>query len=215
MYNMTNLFILALIAIFIVFRLIASFGKYDGQDIISANAEKLKTIEPIEVKDPEADLQTHVAILQELDAQSAKALEGILKIEATFSVAAFLKKATSAFEYILDLYCKQNIEELRDLVSNSMLREFESHINELRANNAMLKIVIVSMAESQIRQIRLKDDVANIVIEFATHQIEYKTDSQGNITSGNSSNVFKKNDRWTFERVIGSNSPKWLLVSIE
>lgn len=213
MFNITNLLILALIAIFVIFKLFSSLGRFEEADEVLVTNKELKTIEPLEVETSEDAADQQVAMVEKLDKVSQLALEKILKVEESFSLSAFNKKAAAAFEYILDLYCLQKIDELKELVSGDVLAGFERHIKTLKANNSMLKIVIVSITGTNISQIKIEDNSAVIKVDFESHQIEYKTDLQGNIISGNSSNVFKKHDTWVFSRTLGSVSPNWILIS--
>ena len=213
MYNITNLFILALVAAVVIFRLWTSLGRYESEELNIKVAPELKIIEPIEVKPGNDDLPQQIGALQELDEKSIAELENIMKLEESFNPSSFLKKASSAFEYILDLYCKQNIDELRTLVSPDVLASFEKQISELKKSSSMLKIVIISISAARFKEIKTNGKTATIKIAFESHQIEYKTDQSGNIISGNSSNVFKKNDFWTFSKELGGESPNWRLIS--
>jgi predicted lipid-binding transport protein (Tim44 family) len=215
MFNVTNLLILALISAFIIFRLIFSLGKYEDEDEGFKTNQKIKTIEPIEIKPAEDEVSQQINMVQNLDKDSQIALEKIIKLEDSFTLGSFTKKAVAAFEYILNLYCLQKIDELKELVSAEVLASFDKQIKTLKSTNSMLKIVIVSITGTRIRQIKLNDKLATIKVDFESHQIEYKTDLQGNIISGNSSNVFKKHDTWLFSRNLGSDSPNWTLISTQ
>ena len=213
MFNITNLLILALIAIFVVFRLLFSLGKYEDVDEIPSSSQKMKTIEPIEVANTEEEVNKQIEMVQKLDSASQSALEKIIKLDENFTLSSFTKKASNAFEYILDLYCKQNLDELKELTSPEVMSSFEKQINSLKSSKSMIKIVIVSISQATISQIKLEGKRATIKMDFESHQIEYKTDLEGKILSGNSSNVFKKNDTWTFSKELGSASPNWMLIS--
>jgi len=214
MYNFSNLLILAAIAIFVLFRLFASFGKLGDEDESTGHeGSNFKTVIPIETETAKEAEAIPDIKLEVLNKESKEYLNEIMTIDPNFNLGLFMKKATFAFEYILDLYSKQDVNALKELVAPEVLSGFEKRVGELKASGKMLKIMIISVTDTKIQDIKLSDKAVSIKVSFDSHQIEYQTDMNGAIVSGNSSNVIKKEDCWTFSRKLESNSPNWLLVA--
>ena len=88
------------------------------------------------------------------------------KQEDTFDEAKFLKLSEKAIVAILNSFSNNNLEELKNLLSNKMFVTFEKNILENQQNNMFCKTVIVSINEKTILEKVISDCFSSIKLSL-------------------------------------------------
>lgn len=135
------------------------------------------------------------------------------KQEDTFDEAKFLKLSEKAIVAILNSFSNNNLEELKNLLSNKMFVTFEKNILENQQNNMFCKTVIVSINEKTILEKVISDCFSSIKLSLKMQQINYIEDNNNEVISGSKDKVNNIDEIWTFVKT--NESKYWLLDSIE
>lgn len=216
-----DIILFAAFAAFIGFKLFNSLGKKDyNHDLNNAKETKKSSVidfnvkkknddnaEPVIVKDDYNDL------MMRYNTQIAKGLTKISSIEKTFNEKSFINGANYAFEYIFKAFNNGDKQVLQNLIQNDLFKDFESVIEERENSDSIETNTLVSILETHIKDVAIKDNVAQIDVEFVSEQVNLVKDKDGKIIEGNPSDLNKISEIWQFERKLNSNNPNWLLVS--
>ncbi len=118
-----------------------------------------------------------------------------------FDPIVFEKNATSAYEAIISAFSRGDENSLRPLLNDEVFAAY-SEIIKARGNNNQ-RTEIVKLSDPEIRNIEIINKTVQIDVYFsATLKDEDKSPRN-------------TQEIWTFERIIGSNSPIWRLIAVE
>ena len=127
--------------------------------------------------------------------------EEILNIDKSFSIETFLIGAKQAFYMIVSSYKKNNLESVEKLLSPKVLKAFQEQI-KVKGNIDALKITNV---KSSIINIEVVKKLAKIKVKFLSTQKN---------TLEKKDEIIDVVDIWTFEKIIGSKDPTWILAEV-
>ena len=119
-----------------------------------------------------------------------------------FDPIIFEQNATAAYEAIIEAFSRGDEKALRPLVNDEVFGAYSAIINA-RANANGTSTEIVKLADPEIRSIEIAPTDAQIDVYFSA------TLKDADQSPRNTQEV------WTFERIIGSNSPIWRLIAVE
>ena len=128
----------------------------------------------------------------------------------TFNKDLFLKSSEKAVVTILEYFSSENLEFLKNLLTDNMYTIFEKQINTNKANNVKYKTIVLSIDQKDICDISEYD--TKIKVKFSMKQFNYVEDNEGNLIRGSKDIPQDINEIWTF---IKGNNNMWLLNSIE
>ena len=132
------------------------------------------------------------------------------KKNAVFDKELFLKSSEKAVTIILDYFSNENLDFLKNLLTDNMYKTFEKHINENKENKIRYKTVVLSIVSKEI--VDIADYDTKIRVKFSMEQFNYVEDYDGNLISGSKDKVQNISEIWTF---VKSQNNMWLLNSIE
>ena len=116
-------------------------------------------------------------------------------------IESFLIGAEKAFRIIVSSYKENNIESAEGLLSPKVLKAFQEQSNS--KNNT--KQYQVTNIKSSIVNIEMVKKLARIKVKFLSTQ-ENKLDKI--------EQLINVKDIWTFEKIIGSKDPTWILTEV-
>lgn len=184
-----DIIIFAGIAAFLVFRLRNVLGKRTGFEK-SNNQEVEKTTSTTKespVRIPEIkDNYSKLKILYEV-------LEG-------FNHQSFLEGAKSAFETIINAFNKGDKKTLKSLVTPEVFVSFEQAIDNKGINP---DYQFFSLNIDSVEDVAVEKDHVNVCIKFISEQFK----------NNDENTIIKKEDTWTFQKLIKSKNPNWMLAS--
>ncbi len=126
----------------------------------------------------------------------------ILNADETFSAESFLKGAKKAFRIIVSSYKENNIKIAESLLRPEVFKAFQEQSNMEEHKLKSFEIIDLS---ASIVNIEIIKKIAKIKVLFESKQrsiIEKKIETQD------------LKDIWTFEKIIGSKNPNWLLAEV-
>lgn len=198
-----------------------TFGFTTMQDANKRDEAIKKFIKNVSYKEDTNTKETQHKDKNEYDLQFFKNIynnyadkkEETQKQEDTFDEAKFLKLSEKAIVAILNSFSNNNLEELKNLLSNKMFVTFEKNILENQQNNMFCKTVIVSINEKTILEKVISDCFSSIKLSLKMQQINYIEDNNNEVISGSKDKVNNIDEIWTFVKT--NESKYWLLDFIE
>jgi len=219
-----DLILLALLAGFIILRLVSVLGRRTGNERRQENPAGLehapspgdaKTVElPGRDRAPPAP-QPGTATGFDRDTPLGKALSRIMMADHSFDPDGFLEGARAAYQMITPAFAEGDRETLRSLLSPDVMRDFESAIAEREAAGHTMETRIVDVLKSEITDAKLENGTAEVTVLFKVELISVVRDSENRIISGNPSDTETVTDVWTFARQVKARDPNWLLVATD
>ncbi|MEQ8369452.1 MAG: Tim44/TimA family putative adaptor protein [Alphaproteobacteria bacterium] len=149
-------------------------------------------------------------------AMAPAAESGLARIslaDRSFTPDSFLAGASAAFTAIVTAFAAGDRDTLRDLLSESVARDFEAAIDAREKNNATQQTEIVAIDRAEIAEAGMDGTLARVVVAFTSRQKNATLDSEGRIIAGDPNEVVEVADEWTFARDTRSSDPNWALVA--
>lgn len=126
----------------------------------------------------------------------------VRQIMSDFDPIIFEQNATKAYEAIIEAFSRGDEAALRPLLNDEVYSVYSAIIKS-RADGENSNTEIVKLADPEIRNIEISNISVHIDVYFSA------TLKDTGKTPRNTQEI------WTFERIIGSNSPIWRLIAVE
>ena len=182
-----DIIIFAGIAAFLIYRLKNVLGKRGGFE------KKIGSPQP---KEKETNSLKNIPQLKENENKLSKAYE----VLGDFDHKKFLEGAKFAFETIINAFNNSDKKTLKNLLTKDVFITFENAIEEKKNNpNYQFYSIVVD----EVTDVSVIDSLINITLKITSEQFK----------DNDESTISKKQDTWTFQKKINSNSPIWLLSS--
>ena len=217
-----DIFILAMIAIFIINRLRNTLGKKTGNESDIAQKFTQKPSKFTE-SNPDKEIEkskkqfreTSKVILHKNSSINEK-LNNIVKLDPNFTVENFVDGAKKAFEFILTKYSEDDIKSLKPLLANEVFNNFSDQIKQREKKKEKLGITILKIDDPEIIDINIeKNKLCFIKLEFKSQQVQTTRDSKDKIIDGNDNLILNITELWTFSKELKNKNPNWVLEEIE
>ena len=208
-----ELIILAGIAVFLFLRLRSVLGTREGfekprmQPKNDAPKRDFKVIDGGEDK----DITDHV----DKKSKSAEALKLIKSEDENFTVNEFLSGARSAYEWILMSFEKNEIDEIRELLSEEVAEAFDAVVDQRVSQGLTIEAEFIGIREMKLVEATYSSNTktAEISVSFVGEMTSVVKNSSGEIVEGDPKQIKRQKDTWTFSKDIKSSNPNWLLVA--
>ena len=182
-----DIIIFAGIAAFLIYRLRNVLGKRSGFE---------KKIGKPQPKEKDINSLKNIPQLKESESKLSKAYEVLID----FDHKKFLEGAKFAFETIINAFNNNDKKTLKNLLTKDVFITFENAIEEKKNNpNYQFYSIVVD----EVTDVLVIDSLINITLKITSEQFK----------DNDESTISKKQDTWTFQKKINSNSPIWLLSS--
>ena len=214
--GLIDVLIAALIAIFLVYRLMSVLGRRTGHERQRPNPfEPVDRGEAAGAKNEAGATDNVVALPDRVRAGREGAVPGLteLKIaDPSFDENAFVQGAQIAFGMIVEAFAKGDVETLRPLLSQPLMDGFENAIGAREAAGEHRETRVEKILAVDLLEARLDDATALITVKFVSSQVDVTRDSQGTVTEGDPDAPTEVTDIWTFARDTRARDPNWILV---
>ncbi len=208
-----ELIILAGIAVFLFLRLRSVLGTREGfekprmQPKNDAPKRDFKVIDGGEDKDITDNVDKN--------SKSAEALKLIKSDDENFTVNEFLSGARSAYEWILMSFEKNEIDEIRELLSEEVAEAFDAVVDQRVSQGLTIEAEFIGIREMKLVEATYSSNTktAEISVSFVGEMTSVVKNSSGEIVEGDSKQIKRQKDTWTFSKDIKSSNPNWLLVA--
>ena len=208
-----ELIILAGIAVFLFLRLRSVLGTREGfekprmQPKNDVPKRDFKVIDGGEDKDITDNVDKN--------SKSAEALRLIKSEDENFTVNEFLSGARSAYEWILMSFEKNEIDEIRELLSEEVAEAFDAVVDQRVSQGLTIEAEFIGIREMKLVEATYSSNTktAEISVSFVGEMTSVVKNSSGEIVEGDSKQIKRQKDTWTFSKDIKSSNPNWLLVA--
>ena len=182
-----DIIVFAGIAAFLIYRLRNVLGKRSGFE------KKIGKPQPKEKN------TNSLKIIPQLKDNENK-LSKVYEVLVDFDHKKFLEGAKFAFETIINAFNNNDKKTLKNLLTKDVFIAFENAIEEKKNNpNYQFYSIVVD----EVTDVSVMDSLINITLKITSEQFK----------DNDESTILKKQDTWTFQKKINSNSPIWLLSS--
>ena len=182
-----DIIIFAGVAAFLIYRLRNVLGKRSGFE---------KKISKPQPREKETNSLKTIPQLKDNENKLSKAYEDLVD----FDHKKFLEGAKFAFETIINAFNNSDKKTLKNLLTKDVFLIFENAIEEKKNNpNYQFYSIVVD----EVTDVSVMDSLINITLKITSEQFK----------DNDESTISKKQDTWTFQKKINSNSPIWLLSS--
>jgi len=214
---LTVIVILALVALFIGFRLYSVLGERTGH-------EQQPILQPAESDARPAPPVAQAPVSHPVPAEAGDmafvptagpGVRAILAADSSFDVARFLDGAKSAYRMVLEAFWKGDLAALRSHVDDHVYDAFKTAVDQRSAEGLTLDNRLVAIEQAVISEATLERGVALITVRFEADIAAVTRNSDGQVVAGSMSDAVQTRDRWSFRRDTGSRDPNWLLVETD
>ncbi len=228
MFDIYTIIFLAL-AIFIFIRLRSVLGQRTGRE--------RPPYDPYSTRDARAPLGEKVVTLPTRNAESvsrpaepvqdrwkgiaadgsavAGGLDAIAAADRSFDAVSFVAGARQAYEMIVNAFATGDRKSLKNLLSRDVYDGFETAIRDRESKGETIENKFVSLDNADIISAELRNNTAQVTVQFVSQLISATRDKAGNVIDGSPDKVTEVTDVWTFARDVTARDPNWKLVATE
>ena len=212
---MLQIVILAAVALFLFWRLRAVLGSREGYEktleTIQTQTGKSKTV--TNLSSPEETSDNDITDYVEENSENAKTLKIIKEKNKDFTVQKFVSGAKNAYEIILMAFENSDLKTLKPLLEKSVYDRFKSVLEDRKKKKLSVEANFIGVRDIRITNVFFdkKLNKADITLTFKSELTTVVKDKSGKVVEGDSSDIKKQKDVWTFSKLLSNNKPIWFL----
>ena len=216
MWLTVEIVLLAMIALFVGFRLYAVLGQRTGheQSPLVTRPDAAPDAPAVPAA-PDASQGPAEPSGLAYEQGASAGIRAIIAADPSFDVARFVEGAQAAYKLVLEAFWKGDREELGRLANPEVAAAFAAAIDAREAAGHVLDNRLVAIERAAIEDARLEGKVAEIEIRFDAYVAAVTRDKDGELIAGSLSDAVPTKDIWTFQRNLASKDPNWLLVETD
>lgn len=215
--NMLQILVLLGVAVFLILRLRSVLGTREGfekkptpLDAPERDTAPRREFEVIE-GGPDSDIIDHVPD----GSDSAKALAAMKMAEPGFNVGEFLSGSKGAYEWILMAFENGDIADVENFMSEELFEAFAEVIAQRAEQGLTVEAEFIGVRETNLIEAAFDRDTSEgeITVRYVAELVFAVRNAEGEIVEGDSTEIKRQRDAWTFARIMGSDDPNWRLVA--
>jgi predicted lipid-binding transport protein (Tim44 family) len=140
-------------------------------------------------------------------------VDRIRQADPSFDPREFLRGAREAFEMIVAAFARGDSAALRSLLSDGLFAGFDGAIRARQAARETQQTTVIGFEACELSEADLRERLAVCTVRFVSEQVNVTRNAEGTVIDGSPNEVTKVTDLWTFQRDTGSPDPNWLLVA--
>jgi predicted lipid-binding transport protein (Tim44 family) len=194
-----ELIIFGLLAVAVLYQLYAVLGRRVGRQPTDGPAT--------------AKLRASFAKLRPEPAPEAVAPEGVSALRArdpSFDATKFLSSARTAYETIVRAFIGGDRTTLRPLVDDVVFDAFDAAMKTREAADRTESMEFLQPVRADLESAAVDGDLARTKVRFLA---EFRTRTKD--AAGEAVDDRRTAEVWTFERLLVSRDPKWLLTRVD
>ncbi len=213
---MTTIVILAMVFLFVAFRLWSVLGRRTGHEqTIARPAEAAPAPIGAGRSLPDNIAPAAPARPAAVEPRAEAGVRALQAADGSFDPAQFLEGARSAYRMILEAYWRGDEEMLRRLADDDVYEAFAGAIADRKAAGEVLDNRLVTIENAVISQAEMNGTTANVTVRFDADIAAVTRDTEGNVIAGSLTDAVPTHDVWTFSRHVRSDDPNWTLVETD
>lgn len=214
---MVTVVILALVTLFLAFRLYAVLGKRTGHEQQPLPRTADERIAPARPSTPVPDISPEARAVGDPSVGPAaiRGVRAIAGIDPQFDPARFVEGAKAAYRMVLEAYWSGDEATLAELVGDDVRAAFVEAIADRKAAGQVLDNRLVTIENAMISDVEVQGQTAYVTVRFDADIAAVTRDLEGNVVAGSLSDAVPTHDVWTFSRNLRSNDPNWILTDTD
>lgn len=213
---MTTIVILAMVFLFVAFRLWSVLGRRTGHEqTIARPAEAAPTPIGAGRSLPDNSAPTAPVRPAVVEPRAEAGVRAIQAADGSFDAAQFLEGARSAYRMILEAYWRGDVDMLRRLTDDDVYESFAAAITARKEAGEILDNRLVSIETAVVEQATMNTQTAQVTVRFDADIAAVTRDGEGNVIAGSLTDAVPTHDVWTFSRHVRSEDPNWTLVETD
>lgn len=200
-----DILIFGIIAIFLIFRLKNVLGtKTDFEETsVKQDNKKEKLSNVISLKSNKKPEYFDI---------NYNEIKKIKEADPSFEIEDFLTGSRTFFEMVLKSFVDGNLDNIRDFIKPSVLKNFKTAIDERNKEQETLIIDLKSIQKNEILSSKITKTTLSITVGYETFQVKALLDKNDELIDGDINKEILVKDAWVFERKIKNDNPNWTLV---
>jgi predicted lipid-binding transport protein (Tim44 family) len=218
--------VLALVALFVVFKLRSVLGMRNDADRrradASAQARNSNVVAPSPVAFAAANPAANANVpanrwtgFAEPGSPVWTGLDAIAAADPAFSAPAFLTGARAAYEMVVTAFAAGDSATLKSVLAPDVFDNFNKAIMARREAGQTMSTTLIAIDAADLVGARLAETSAQVSVRFSTKLVSVTRSSAGAVVDGSPDTVGEHLDIWTFARDVRSHDPNWSLTATE
>jgi predicted lipid-binding transport protein (Tim44 family) len=209
--------ILALVTLFLAFRLYAVLGKRTGHEQQPLPRSADERVVPARANAPVTDIspETRAAGDPAVGPAAARGVRAIAAVDPQFEPTRFVEGSKAAYRMVLEAYWAGDEATLADLAGDDVRAAFSEAIADRKAAGQVLDNRLVLIEQAVISDAELVGQTATVTVRFDADIAAVTRDAEGNVIAGSLNDAVPTHDVWTFSRNVRSNDPNWILTDTD
>lgn len=203
--------IIALIAVFLGFRLYSVLGKRTGHEQSFTPPPMPATVPPHAAPVAEVEARKDMPMTE----TATSGVRALISAEPGFDVDRFLGGARSAYRTILEAYWAGDAAEVRKWSRDHVADDFANAIAARQDAGHSLENRLISIDHATITNARVEHGEALVTVAFDATVAAVTRDRDGQVIAGSMSDAAPTHDVWTFAKPLRSQDPNWFLVETD
>ncbi len=212
---MTTIVILAMVFLFVAFRLWSVLGRRTGHEqTIARPAEAAPAAVTSGRALPDATPPKNPA-RPAVEPRAETGIRAITSADSSFDATHFVEGARSAYQMILEAYWRGDLATLKTLTDEDVYESFAGAIADREAAGQVLDNRLVTIESAVIEQAVLSGQMASVTVRFEADIAAVTRNADGEVIAGSVSDAVPTHDVWTFGRNVRATDPNWMLIETD
>jgi predicted lipid-binding transport protein (Tim44 family) len=218
--QLLDIFLIAMVAGIILFRLYTVLGRRTGHERppqenyrFSRNPDAAAPADDKVVTLPDRGAVRADPASEQPGDPVARGVLDIKLADRNFETEHFVSGARSAYEMIITAFAKGDRAALRPLLSDEVFGAFDHAIAARETRHETIAFTFVGFKSAAITQAQLKGRNAEVTATFNAQYISATLDAAGTVVEGDTKTVRDVTDIWTFGRDTRASDPNWILIA--
>ena len=125
----------------------------------------------------------------------------------------FIAGAKGAYETIVTNFENDNINELKPLLEENVLKSFTEVIEKRKDNGEHVEFSFIGIESAEIIYKDLNSSPMEVTVRFISEMITCIKNSKDEVISGSLNQIQKVTDVWTFAKFKNKKNTNWLLLA--
>jgi predicted lipid-binding transport protein (Tim44 family) len=212
----TEIVILAMIAVFLGLRLYSVLGRRAEQEeeSVPQRFESPDNQSAPTSGQAQAVAPAIAARPSQLEGVMPAVERGVREIAAAdnrFDLTAFIEGARGAYQMILEAFWEGDRDTLRELCDDDVYEGFVSAIDAREEAGETLDNSLIRIEETRVHSASMDGRTARISVLFVADIAAVTRDKDGNVVAGSLDDAIESRDVWTFSRNTAAKDPNWIL----
>jgi predicted lipid-binding transport protein (Tim44 family) len=212
-----GIFLIALVAGIILFRLYSVLGKRTGHEPPPQERYRMGGNAPADAAPTVTSLPASTRPEQPAAARPtdpvARGLLDIKLADRAFEPDHFVQGARSAYETIVTAFARGDRAALKPLLSDEVYAAFDQVITARTGRSETVDFTFVGFKDAKVVHAALKGRTAELTVAFGAQFISATKDQSGTVIEGDDKTVRDVTDVWTYARDTRARDPNWTLIA--